>query len=329
MRTLYSGLLAALFLFAPATASYAADTPPAGGIGIRLVDIPEARQADPRARSYIVDNLPPGTTVKRRVEVQNNSTERQSIALYVSAAEVRDGSFTGLAREDRNELTGWIETDTPVVDLAAGESAQAVVEIAVPGDAPEGEQFAVLWAEVRSAPAPDTQVVTASRVGIRVYLSVGAGNGPPAAFTAGSLQPGQNVDGVRRITAEVNNTGGRTIDVQGNLTLSAGPGGLSAGPVSLDSMVTIPPGESAPVTVTLDPELPSGSWHAQLDLKSGLATAQAEADLTFNGTEAVPPAEPGNGPALAAAVAAAVLLVAGMFIWLYRRRRSGGTPRRP
>lgn len=292
------------------------------------MDIPESGQADPRARSYIVDNLPPGTTVERRVEVQNNSAERQSIALYVSAAEVRDGTFTALPSEERNGLTGWITPETPSVELAAGESAKVVVEIAVPADAPEGEQFGVLWAEVRSAPAADTQVVTASRVGIRAYLSVGPGNGPPASFTVGAPSADQDSDGARRITAEVTNTGGRTIDVQGSLTLTAGPGGLAAGPVSLDGTVTIAPGESAPVTVTVAPELPSGTWHAQLDLKSGLATAQAEADLTFNGTGTLPPAEPGYGPVIAAA-AAGLLLAAGTVIWLYRRGRAGRNARHP
>ena len=89
MRSFYASLLTALFLFVPAGASHAADSAPSGGISIRLMDIPEATQTDPRARSYIVDNLPPGSTIERRVEVQNTTPDRQSVAVYASAAEDR------------------------------------------------------------------------------------------------------------------------------------------------------------------------------------------------------------------------------------------------
>ena len=321
MRSLFAGLLTALFLFVPIAASHADDSAPAGGIGIRLMDIPEATQNDPRAQSYIVDNLPPGTTIERRVEVQNSTSERQDIAVYASAAEVKDGSFAALSRESQNELTGWTSVDTPTVDLAAGESAEVTVRIAVPADAAEEEQYAVLWAEVRSAPSPDTQVITASRVGIRVYLSVGPGNGPPAAFTIGALQPGRSGDGAPMVTADVTNTGGRALDIQGELALTDGPGGLSAGSVSVDGTVTIRPGETAPVSVTLAPELPAGPWHARLDLKSGLVTAQAEADLTFG--DAAAAAEPEGGlNTVAIAAVVLVLLLGGAAAWLIRRRQN-------
>ena len=321
MRSLYAGLLTVLFLFVPIAASNATEPAPSGGIGIRLVDIPEATQTDPRARSYIVDNLPPGTTIERRVEVQNTTAERQSVAVYAAAAEVKDGAFTGLDRETQNELTGWIAMDTPTVDLAAGESAEVLVQIAVPADAPEGEQYAALWAEVTSAPQEGSQVITASRVGIRVYLSVGPGNGPPAAFTVGDLTAGRSGDGAPQVTADVTNTGGRALDVQGELGLTDGPGGLSAGPVSLDGTVTLAPGETAPVSVTLAPELPSGAWHARLDLKSGLVTAQAAADLTFSDAAEAPAEEPDNLTLILAAVAAVVLL-GGAAVWLIRRRKT-------
>ncbi len=320
LRSLLTGLLTAFFLFVPAAASNADDPAPAGGIGIRLLDISEATQNDPRAQSYIVDNLPPGSAIERRLEVQNSTSERQNVAVYASAAEVKDGSFAALSRESQNELTGWTSVDTPTVDLASGESAEVTVRIAVPADAAEEEQYAVLWAEVRSEPSPDAQVITASRVGIRVYLSVGPGNGPAAGFTIGPLQAGRSGDGAPQVTAEITNTGGRALDVQGELALTNGPGGLSAGSVLVDSTVTIRPGETAPVSVSLAPELPPGQWHARLDLKSGLAAAQAEADLTFSDAAAVEP-EGGYRTAITAAVVL-VLLLSGAAAWLVRRRRS-------
>ena len=321
LRSFYAGLLTALFLLVPIAASNAQDSPASGGIGLRLMDIPEATQNDPRAQSYIVDSLPPGTTIERRVAVQNSTGEPQSIEVYASAAEVKENSFTGLSRGEHNELSGWITTDTPVVELAAGESAEVTVRIAVPADAPEGEQYAAIWAEVRSAAAPGTQVINASRIGIRVYLAVGTGNGPPAAFTIGALHPGRSGDGAPQVTASVTNTGGRAVDVQGGLALTEGPGGLSVGSVSVDGAVTIRPGETAPVSVTLAPELPAGPWHARLDLKSGLVTAQAEADLTFG--DAAAAAEP-DGDYRTVLIAAAVLalLLGCAAAWLVRRRRN-------
>ncbi|QWC11493.1 DUF916 domain-containing protein [Arthrobacter jiangjiafuii] len=311
--------MAAVFFFFSMAAAGAAEQAPQEGITIRLVDIPEAAQSDSRARSYIVDNVPPGTAIGRRIEVQNNTTEPQSIELYATAAEVKANAFTGLAKGERNELTGWIAMEKPTVDLAAGESAEVMVHIEVPPDAPEGEQYAALWAEVRSAPAAGTQFITASRVGIRVYLSVGPGNGPPAAFTIADLAAGHS-NGAPQVTADVTNTGGRALDIQGELALTDGPGGLSAGSVSLDGTVTIAPGETAPVTVSLAPELPSGAWHAQLDLKSGLVTEQAAADLTFSGGEA-PVEEPDHRIIMIPAVVAVLLLV-GAALWLVRRRKT-------
>lgn len=321
LRSIYAGLLAAIFFALSISASSAAESPAPEGIGIRLIDIPVAAQTDPRARSYIVDHVAPGTTIERRVQVQNNTSGRQSIDVYAAAAEVSNDSFVGLDREARNELTEWTTVESPRVELAAGQSAEVPVRIDVPADAPEGEQYAALWAEVRSAPDEDTQIVTASRVGIRVYLSVGPGNGPPAAFSTGELVAGRSAEGSPQVTADVTNTGGRALDVQGELALTDGPGGLSAGPASLDGTVTIAPGETAPVSVTLAPELPAGPWHAQLDLKSGLVTAQATGDLTFSDAAAVPADEPDHRIIIISALAAVVLLGAAAF-WLVRRRRT-------
>lgn len=317
---MFAGLMTAVFFFFSTAAAGAAEPMPEEGISIRLVDIPQAAQSDPRARSYIVDHVSPGTSIDRRIEVQNNTSTPQSIELYSTAAKVEGNAFTGLAKGERNELTGWIDIEKPAVQLAAGESAEVMVRIAIPADAPEGEQYAAVWGEVRSAPEDGSQVVTASRVGIRVYLSVGPGNGPAAGFSIGSMTAGRTNDGAPQVTAEVTNTGGRTIDVQGDLTLADGPGGLSAGPVSIDGTVTILPGKSAPVSATLAPELPAGLWHAQLDLRSGLVEEQATADLDLSATVPVPEPEPGHGVAIAAA-AAAFLILGGAVFWLVRRRR--------
>lgn len=316
MRSLFSGLLTVLFLFG-ATSAGAADSRESG-IGIRLVDIPQTAIDDPRARSYIVDSVPPGTLLERRVEVQNNTADRQEIAVYATAAEVKDNSFVGLSRGSQNELTGWMGMGAPAVDLAPGESTDLPVTIRVPEDAPEGEQYAAVWAEVRSPAQPGTQVITASRTGIRVYLNVGPGNGPGAAFSIGPPEAAVGPNGGRKVTAQVTNTGGRALDVQGELNLINGPGGLSAGPSPLDETLTIPPGEAAAVAVTLPAELPAGRWHAQLALRSGVIEEQAAAEVVFENPGPVDGSGTGGQGTAALAAAAAVVLLG--VLWGARRR---------
>ena len=248
---------------------------------MKLLDIPAATQNDPRARVYIVDRLAPGIEIQRRIQVQNNSGSTQSVRIYPGAATIEDGSFVGGNDPSVNELTTWTSVDLPQPELVAGEAVDVMVTINVPADAPEGEQYAVVWAEVRSAPAEGTNIAQASRVGIRIYLSVGPGNGAPADFSITSLTAARNAQGDPQIAASVTNTGGRALDITGDLSLSEGPGGLSAGPFPLQQTTTIAPGANQNVIFTLDAELPNGPWDAQLKLKSGLVEREAVATITF------------------------------------------------
>ncbi len=251
------------------------------GIGIRLLDIPVATQTDPRARSYIVDNVAPGTAIQRRVQIQNNTATDQDVRLYAGAARIVGDSFVGEDGAKENELTTWIGVEEPSLQLAAGESSNVMVTITVPDDAAEGEQYAAIWAEVRSSSTAN--VVSASRVGIRVYLSVAPGNGPAAAFEINDLSGQRTKDGIPQVTATVTNTGGRALDVTGQLTLSEGPSGLSAGPFSLDRTTTIAPGNTSQITFTLADGIPAGPWNGKAELSSGLLVHEIAAKITFPG----------------------------------------------
>lgn len=296
------------------------------GIGIRLVDIPAATQNDPRARSYIVDNLPPGTTINRRVEVHNHTSEAQDVRVYPGAARIHNGAFVAAADAAENELTTWTSVDQSTLHLAADESAMVTVTVTVPTDAPEGEQYAAVWAEVRSAPDPQTNIVTASRVGVRMYISVGPGNGPAADFSVSTLKASRNGDGEPEVRAEIRNTGGRAIDVSGALSLSDGPSGLAAGPFPTERVLTLAPGTSGEVLITLGSELPSGPWQAALHLKSGLVEHDATAELTFPAKGRSVTVEPDHGiPAwmlLAGGGVVAVLLALLIVVLLRRSNRS-------
>jgi uncharacterized protein (TIGR03382 family) len=313
-----------LGLATPATAAGAPAPAPADGIGIRLLDIPVATQDDPRARSYVVDRVQPGATITRRVQVQNGTSAPQSVRLYAGGAEIQGGAFVGLDGATPDELTTWIAVAQPVLQLAPGASADVPVTIAVPADAAEGERYAAVWAEVGAPAQGGDNIAAASRVGIRVYLSVGPGNGPPADFAIGSVTAGRDAAGAPRIVASVTNTGGRAVDVSGTIALTDGPGALSAGPSPVDAVTTIAPGATADVAATLAPGIPAGPWTAKLALASGLVAHDTSVSVTFPdaGSAAAVPQATGTDPLLVGvAITAVVALLAALLLLLRRRSR--------
>lgn len=294
------------------------------GIGIRLLDIPSATQNNPRARSYIVDHVRPGTTIERRIQVQNNTDAAQSVRVYPGAADIVDGSFIGREGAAKNDLTTWTSAERTQVEMAPRSTADVLVTIDVPNDAAEQEQYAVLWAEVRAPKDPDTQIVSATRVGVRIYLSVGPGNGPPTEFSIDSLTAARTEDDRPTIVAAVTNSGGRALDITGDVTLSDGPGGLSAGPFALDKTTTIAPGKSGEVSYTLEPELPNGPWTAHVKLKSGLFEQEETAEITFPTTGTSEPINTGDGrsiPLIVAVILILALVVGATATALIQKRR--------
>ena len=311
----------------PSTSYAAQQTPPAQepGIGVRLLDAPAATQNDPRARSYIVDHLNPGSRIDRRIKIVNGTDIAQDFRLYPSAASVENDAFTTSPGEVQNDLTTWISVDQPAVSLEPGADADVLVSIDVPPDASEIEQYAVVWAEARPSDNSAGGIVNVSRVGVRVYLSVGPGNGPAADFTIDSLTPSRNSEGAPELTTTVANTGGRALDISGSLTLADGPGGLSAGPNPIDKGTTIAPGGSASVSITLPPELPNGPWQATLELESGLVSREAVATITFPDNGQGQTVAPEQGPGVVWIVAGAAVIalaIGGLILWLRQRRAS-------
>lgn len=332
-------LLAALVgLLAPAGAVSAVTTPsPTGGVGagqlgIRLLDAPKNRRDDPRARLYIVDHLNQGDTITRRIEVSNTTGGPAAIALYAASARVEGASFAFGEGRAANELTDWTTVTPSTVTVPAGRTTSAEVAVTIPPDAVDGERYAVVWAEQASAPDGGA-ISTVSRVGIRMYVSVGEGAEPESDFAVDQLTAKRNADGAPVVLAQVKNTGQRALDMSGQLQLSNGPGGLSAGPFDATLGTTLGVGQSSPVEIVLDSALPAGPWTSRITLRSGELERAVEGELTFPEGSlevTVQPREVSQGvadrslwPALAAGLLIALLLL--LFFGLWRAARTTRT----
>jgi hypothetical protein len=306
-----------------APASAATSEKPPGSIGIRLIDDPATSGRDPRARLYITDHVAPGTRIDRRIEVSNSTDSTAHVLMYSSAATIVEGSFIGSAGHTPNELSTWTSVTPGALDVPADGRMTVDVSIAVPSDAAPGEQYGVIWAEVSSAGSPGAGSVTqVSRVGIRQYVSVGPGGPPAADFTIDSLTAERSPQGRPVVLATVHNTGGRALDMNGTLSLSAGPSGLSAGPFPAKLGNTLALGDTQSVTIELGKELPAGPWDAEVTMSSGLLERSSKATLTFPGNGAAVRAPSSGLPGWLYAAGGAMLLVLLILVGLLRQRRN-------
>jgi hypothetical protein len=322
-----AGVLAPLLLLPAVPAGGAVNE----GIGIRLLDAPVARKDDPRARLYVVDHVAPGASISRRFEVSNGTPDRVTLQLYAAAASV-EGGWNVAGGRASNELVEWTTVTPSTVDLAPGAVATAVVAVKVPPKASAGERYAAVLAELPPKSTQGGPVLTASRVGIRMYLDVGPGGEPASDFTVDSLIAQRAKDGTPEVTAVVTNTGGRALDLSGQLTLTDGPGGLRAGPFPVENVRTLGVKATGDVLLRLDKALPAGPWHARIDMQSGRLKRAAEATITFPTAagDVSPPVKAKNIPLakdrkilVPVAVGLIALVLVLLFVlWLLAKKRN-------
>jgi len=333
-RRLVLVVLVAGALCAPAIGASAQVTapPPPPGLGVKLLQGPADSADDPRAHTYIVDHLAPGTTISRQIGFSNGESEPSDLSFYAAAAEIHDGRFVPGAGRAANELTSWTTFSPTSATLAPGELLPVTVTIAVPPDATAGERYAAALAENAPPPSAGGGVTSSSRAGIRIYLSVGPGGAAVTSFSIDSMTAQRDVDGVPFVTAQVHNSGERAIDLSGDLALTNGPASLSAGPFPVRSVATLPIGGSGTVTVLLDPGLPNGPWDGQITLRSGRTSETVTGRLLFptaNGTSAAPTTDLKSDAErpLALFVGIALGLLFGLFVlWLIVRGRREDEP---
>lgn len=318
------GALLCAVLPAAAVGAQASQQERAGGIGLRLVEAPVAAKDDPRARIYIVDHLAPGAVIQRRVEVSNTTVADEDIVLYAAAASIHDGTFVGAAGRAPNDLSSWTSVSPASTRVTAGGTQAAMVTISVPADAAPGEQYGVIWAEARSTPDGGGGVTQVSRVGIRLYVSVGPGGAPAADFSIDALTAERSADREPVVSATVRNTGGRALDMKGSLILTNGPGGLTAGPFPAELGSTLAVGDTQAVRITLDERLPDGPWDAVVTLESGLTERSASASITFpaSGSAASVLIAPSQGqPWPLILVSAGIAVLLAVVGWVLQRGR--------
>jgi hypothetical protein len=300
---------------------------PPGSFGVRLVDVPVSEANNPRALRYIIDYLPTGTVIHRRILIENEEAKTAHFTVYAAAAHIVGGLFVGDAGATRDELTTWVSVQHPVVTLAAGASVMDMITVKVPRGATRGEQYGVIWvqqaAKVRTQNTKSS-VTEVARVGVRMYVAVGRGGAPPSSFDITSLTGHRTVAGQPTIVAHVNNTGGRAIDLSGTVRLADGPGNTSSGPFRTQKIVTLAPGQSWNLTFAAPKSLPDGSWRATVTLTSGLTTATATATVRLApavATQAALSAMQWIGLSLGGLVLVLVIVM-GRYALQHRRRQA-------
>jgi hypothetical protein len=300
-----------------APSALAGSTPPArraasGGIGVRLDTVPKNQAPNSLGRSYIVRHMPIGTSLRAVITVSNTTKSTQRISVYPGAAAIRHGTFTFLAGAAANDLTTWTRLSTGLLVLKPDTQKPVTVTVRVPGNAYRGQRYAVIWAQVSSGKG---QIIEVSRVGIRMYISVGPGGPAPPGFVIESMTAQRTTGGAPMVVVRVRNTGGVPMEASGSLRLLHGPGGTSVGPISTGAIMGV--GTAAVVDVMVDRQIPLGPWMSVLSLKADFLQRSARARLTF---PAVPVGSSVPWLLIAGIALAVILLAIGAYLVIRNRR---------
>jgi hypothetical protein len=280
LRLIALSLLAGIVVPASSASAAAQSTSGTDSIGIRLIALP-GTSPDALASSYVVDQLAPGASVTRTVEIDNTTSATADISVYSAGASIVRGNFSFAPGTSQDALSSWTSLGNHVVRLAPGTEATDTLTIKVPVNASSGQRYAVLWAQLSSRPTVTREVEEVNRVGVRMYVSIGPGGAPPSNFAIGALTAERSTTGARLVAATVDNTGQSTLDISGSVALSQGPGGLRAGPFAATLGAVLAPHTSELVTARIGSALPRGPWRADLSLASGRTRRSDVATITF------------------------------------------------
>ncbi len=256
------------------------------GTGIRLLDVAAEDANDPRANQYIVGHAIPGATFERRVRVSNGTPDPVAVNMQGAAARIGDDGWVilGEGETPADSFASWVSFDTAEFVLAPNSVFDVTATIEVPPGTPPGERYGAIVAQPPGIASGRVNLI--SGVGVRVYLSVG-GDEPVTDFEIDTLTASRTEEGAPSVDVGILNTGGRAIDVAGELELEDESGSVTAGPFPTALPRTLAPRSRGQVTVPLPNSLASGPWKVTATMRSGLVERVAEATIVF-------PDEPGT-----------------------------------
>ena len=160
----------------PVAHEYKQVTAAPGGLGVRLINIPSDVLANPLSTVYIVNHLLPSTVVYAHLELSNTTKTVMVVNLYPGAATNIKGNFLPTNPGITNDLTSWTSVTPSTAVIPANGYVSVTVKIMVPDVVLPGERFGLIWASIGSSSNPSA-LTTVNRVGIRMYLPVGAISG--------------------------------------------------------------------------------------------------------------------------------------------------------
>ena len=278
---------------------------------------PDISEGDPGGGAYLVEDLEPGSSLRRRIVVTTTSTQPIEASFYAAGASLARHRFEFADGRAHNELSRWVTVRPRAATVHAGTPTTVTVEIRVPRGALAGERVAMVWAETARA-----NVV--SRVGVRSYVTVGGGHARPE-LELGDLVATRKAAGGVDLGVVVRNTGRRAAELTGTVEL-ASPAGRER--LVLPGGFVVAAGRSAtvgPLTPAADTD--RGVWRADVRV-TGNGAVEASGGATFGlparrgQSVRAPLTKPADRTAAAATGAALAVCVGGAAGWaLHRRRR--------
>ncbi len=264
----------ALFVQSAAWAS-SSDANGAPTLGIRLLAVAGTSPSSPLASSYIVARLAPGDVLSRTVEIDEMAS---STAMNVEPVRgggevvVVGGQFEFAGRSASNDLD-----ELDLRSQGARSSPESRFTLArygnhagAPGCVGGKSLCRGLGGDL--GPAREWKRHHAREPGRRTHVRRGGAGRYVAAFKfrASRVECEARVfRAIPLLVTTVHNSGANTLDLNGHLTLTHGPGGLHAGPFVAKLGVILAPGASEPASVILAPDFPRGPWTATLNVSSG------------------------------------------------------------
>ncbi len=142
------------------------------GIGV----LPTTTKDYPSARSWFVYEAEPGTIIKDRAKISNNTNETKTLTVAaLDGAVTGSGGYTLIGSKENNKDIGtWVTLEKEEVTLAPKTSVILGFTVTVPEGADVGSHPGgiVIWEQPSESSRKGKQITIVTRVAARMYLTV-------------------------------------------------------------------------------------------------------------------------------------------------------------